>query len=279
MVVVPQRELEMSFSVQRIESRFNRSAVLAHLRQILPALEARASASSALSFGIPAIDRHLPGGGLSRDALHEFTAPAAIDMPAAFGFIAVLLGHTLLGEKGPALLALSGRDRVDFGQPYAHGLGGLGIPPGRLLLLETATDVQVLWAIEEALRLRAVSAVAGWLGGKLDLKASRRLQIAAEGSDAFLLLLRPPQADEPNAATTRWRVGAAPAARDRFGCFTRWRWRIALERCRNGRPGAWIVESSDPELSDAAHPFSLVRTLADPALLLGPEPQPLRRAG
>jgi protein ImuA len=187
----------MSFSVQRIESRFNRSAVLAHLRQILPALEARASASSALSFGIPAIDRHLPGGGLSRDALHEFTAPAAIDMPAAFGFIAVLLGHTLLGEKGPALLALSGRDRVDFGQPYAHGLGGLGIPPGRLLLLETATDVQVLWAIEEALRLRAVSAVAGWLGGKLDLKASRRLQIAAEGSDAFLLLLRPPQADEP----------------------------------------------------------------------------------
>jgi hypothetical protein len=98
----------MSFSVQRIESRFNRSAVLAHLRQILPALEARASASSALSFGIPAIDRHLPGGGLSRDALHEFTAPAAIDMPAAFGFIAVLLGHTLLGRRGRPSLPCTG---------------------------------------------------------------------------------------------------------------------------------------------------------------------------
>jgi protein ImuA len=273
-------EFAVSFSVQRIEPGLDRSAVLAHLRQILPVLEARPLARGTLSFAIPAIDHHLPGGGLACGALHEFTAPDAVDMPAAFGFMVALLGQTLAGKKkGPALLALSGRSRADFGQPYGYGLDKLGVPPARLLLLETETDVQVLWALEEALRLRAVAAVASWLGGKLDLKASRRLQIAAEGSDALLLLLRPPQADESNAAATRWRVSAAPAACDRFGCFERWRWRIDLERCRNGCPGAWIVELSERELSHAAHPFGLVGTLADPALPASAEPQALRRAG
>jgi protein ImuA len=264
-------------AVQRIDRDLGRAAVIARLRQILPALETR-SITEALPFGIPQIDTHLPTSGLSLGALHEFTAADTADMPAAFGFVAALAGRALSARKGSCLLALSRRALADYGEPYGHGLAELGLPPDRLLLLETATDVQVLWAVEEALRLRAISVVAGWLGSKLDLKASRRLQIAAEGSGALLLLLRPSEAEEANAATTRWRVSAVPAARDRFGCFTRWRWSIALERCRNGRPGAWIVESSDPELSHAAHPFGLVGTLADPALAPGAGEEPIRRA-
>jgi protein ImuA len=272
--------LAVSLSVQRIEPSLDRGAVVAQLRQLLPALQARASARDALPFGLPVIDTHLPAGGLARGALHELTGGDATDMPAAFGFVAALVGHALAAERqGQALLVLSARSLVEFGKPYAHGLAGLGLPPARLILLETASDVQVLWAVEEALRLRAVAAVVGWLGGKLDLKASRRLQIAGENSSALLLVLRPPQADESNSATTRWRVSAAPAARDRFACFERWRWRIALERCRNGRPGEWILELRDPELSHAAHPFGLVGSLADPALPASAKPRARRRAG
>jgi protein ImuA len=232
-----------------------------------------------LPFLIPEIDGHLPANGLALDALHEITAARPGDMPAAFGFVAALAGQALATRQGQGLFVLSRRALADYGAPYSHGLAELGLSPEHLLFLETKTDRDALWALEEALRLRAVAALAGWLGGKLDLKASRRLQIAAEGSGALLLLIRPPQADEPNASTTRWRVGAAPAGRDRFGCFERWRWAISLERCRNGRPGAWIVELRDLEYSHAAHPFSLVGTLADPALPSGAEESPIRRAG
>ncbi|HEX8166516.1 MAG TPA: ImuA protein [Beijerinckiaceae bacterium] len=301
------------------EPAADRAAVVAQLRRLLPA-EARTGAAS-LPFGVPAIDTHLPGGGLARGALHEVTAAEAAAVPAAFGFVAALMGHalraqeqaqplsspasrseaearkgdpcpggvlgplpgrlrrppgtTVVSQRSPesreALLVLS-RGAAGFGRPYGHGLVALGLSPGRLLLVEAESDVQVLWAVEEALRLRAVAAVAGWIGQKLDLKASRRLQAAAEGSGALLLVLRPPQAEEANAAATRWRVGAAPAARDRFGCMERWRWSLSLERCRNGRPGAWVVELSD------AHRFGLARPLAGPAVPESAELD-LRRAG
>jgi protein ImuA len=165
------------------------------------------------------------------------------------------------------------RGAAGFGRPYGHGLAALGLSPGRLLLVEAESDREALWAVEEALRLRAVAAVAGWIGQKLDLKASRRLQAAAEGAGTLLLMLRPPQAEEANAAATRWRVGAAPAARDRFGCFARWRWRLSLERCRNGRPGAWVVELSD------AHRFGLAGPLAHPALPRGAGADAVQCAG
>jgi protein ImuA len=248
------------------------AAIVAHLRRFLPAAEAR-SCASPLPFGVPNIDAYLPAGGLARGALHEVTATETAAMPSAFGFVAALLGHALKAEeRGQALLVLS-RGSADFGQPYGHGLSALGLSPDRLILVEAASDREALWAVEEALRLRAVAAVAGWIAQKLGLKASRRLQVAAEASGALLLVLRPPEAEEEDAATTRWRVGAASAVRDRFGCFERWRWRLSLERCRNGRPGAWVVELSD------AHRFGLSGPLAHPALLEGAGSDAVRRAG
>ena len=270
----------MSLPVQRINSAGDRHAVVERLRGLLPHLESRSGGM--VSLGVAEIDRHLPQGGLKAGLLHEFTATAAGDMPAAFGFVIALLGLAL-GAAGSGLLVLSRRSLAAFGMPYGHGLAGLGLSPERLLLVETASDPDALWAVEEALRLRAVGGLAAWIGTPIGLKASRRLQVAGEGSGAMLFILRPPEADEANAAATRWRIGAAPAARDRFGCFSGRRWQVALERCRNGRPGAWIVEFGGPEWSHGAHPFGLVGRLADAALprRAGPEPRPdpLRHAG
>ena len=79
--------------------------------------------------------------------------------------------------------------------------------------------------------------VAGAIAGSLDLTTSRRLNLAAAAHATPLVLLRAPAAAGTSAAATRWRIAAAPAARDRFGAFAGPRWRVALERCRNGRPG------------------------------------------
>ncbi len=148
----------------------------------------------------------------------------------------------------------------DYGRPYGRGFNSLGLDPARLILVETGHRTQTLWAMEEALRSAAPQAVAGMID-KLDLKTSQRLHLAATDAGLPLLLLRPPQTLESSAAATRWRIGTAEAARDRFGLFARPRWHLKLERCRNGRPGEWVVE-----YDHVAHRFSLVAAMADPAL-------------
>jgi protein ImuA len=174
------------------------------------------------------------------------------------------------GGREKILLILPAYGLRDYGRPYGHGLHALGLPPHRLILAETAHRKDTLWAIEEALHARAVAAVAGFID-QLDLKDSQRLQLAATDCGLPLFLLRPPPSQPSpacggglgggSAAATRWRVGAAPAARDRFGLITRARWRLSLERCRNGRTGEWMVE-----YDHVAHRFSLAAALADSAL-------------
>jgi protein ImuA len=146
------------------------------------------------------------------------------------------------------------------GRLHGHGLRTLGLDPTRVILVETAHRRDTLWAMEETLRSRVPLAVAGLID-KLDLKLSQRLQLAAVDAGLPLLLLRPAPTLESSAAATRWRIGTAKAARDRFGLFARARWHLTLERCRNGRPGEWMVE-----YDHVAHRFSLAAALADPAL-------------
>ena len=287
----------------------DRAAIVDELRGLLPRMESGAP-PRALPFGLPALDAHLPQGGLTLGALHEVAPAAPGDVPAAFGFLVALLArHPLrppvFGKDGvptnkPVLFVASARALADHGRPYGHGLHRLGLDPARLILVETQTAKQALWAMEEAVRSAVPAAVGGAIE-KLDLKTSQRLQLAAGGAGLPLFLLRPAHTQkaeaqkagaqkagaqkasvqeagvqEASAAATRWRIGAAEAARDRFGLVVRTRWHARLERCRNGRPGEWLVE-----FDHAAFRFSLAAALAGPALSRRPDAQPanLRRAG
>jgi protein ImuA len=248
--------------LDRVPDR-NRAAVVDELRRLLPRLESIAPAPRALPFGLAALDAHLPHGGLARSALHE-VAPATFgDTPAAFGFLAALLarfGADPARHQRPVLFVTSPRALADHGRPHGHGLQRLGLDPARLILVETRNDAQALWAIEEALRSRVPAAVGGAIA-RLDLRTSQRLHLTAGEAGLPLVLLRPDRADDASAAATRWRIGAAEAARDRFGLVTGTRWRARLVRCRNGRFGTWLVE-----FDHAAYRFSLAAPLADPAL-------------
>jgi len=143
------------------------------------------------------------------------------------------------------------------GRLHGHGLSALGLDPGRLILVETAHRKETLWAMEEAVRSAAPAAVVGVID-TLDLKLSQRLHLAATEAGLPVFLLRPAPTLESSAAATRWRIGTAKATRDRFGLVTQPRWHLQLDRCRNGRPGQWVVE-----YDHVAHRFSLAAALAD----------------
>lgn len=237
----------------------NRALVMEELRRLLPGI---GKGHQTLPFGLAAVDAYLPEGGLVCGALHE-VVPEPQATPAAFGFIVAILARFSLPPHGGGqkiIFIMPAYGLREYGRPHGHGFNSLGLDPACLILVETAHRQQTLWAVEEALRSAAPAAVAGVID-KLDLKTSQRLHLAATSAGLPLLLLRPAQTLESSAAATRWRVGTVEAPRDRFGLVTRSRWHLTLERCRNGRPGEWIVE-----YDHVTHRFSLATTLADPAL-------------
>src|SRR5262249_22660992 len=100
--------------------------------------------------------------------------------------------------------------------------------PERLLIIRCRNSEELLFAFEESLKSKVLSAVSGEIG-ELDFALSRRLQLAAAESGTSLILLRPARfGAEPSAAATRWRARACPGG-----------WSLALFRCRGGRPGHW----------------------------------------
>lgn len=230
----------------------DRAGVLADLRARIRRIEgAGGEGGRILPFGIDAVDGHLPDGGLPLGCLH---AVVAEDPGAGTGFAAALLAR-LATPRTPALWILRGRDL------YAPGLAAYGLTPDRLVAVRAVRPVDALWAMEEALRCSALSAVLGELEG-LDLTASRRLQLAAESSGVTGFLLdvsagsgasggRNRLAGGLSAAVTRWRLDAAPSLDGEEDAAPRpaggppglgkARWSVALERCRGGRPGHWTL--------------------------------------
>ena len=195
--------------------------------------------------GVEAIDGALPEAGLDHDGLHDIAPETCADMAAAAGFALALLacrqetaGHTILWCRQK--LAAS-----EAGALYARGLTPFGVAPGTLLVVTARTAADVLWAMEEGLRTGGLAAVIGELSPPDELfAATRRLSLAAAGGRTPGILLLAGRHAQPTAALSRWAVAAAPSAADPLdpigpGCP---RWRIALRRCRGGRPGAWTVE-------------------------------------
>jgi protein ImuA len=272
-------------------------SALAELRERVRRIERPlATAHGVVPFGVTAIDRVLPGGGLARGAVHEIAGAGGEeeDCALAAAFAAGILGRLAAAGNGIVLWCLK---RPDL---YGPGLAAHGLDPGRLVLARTGRDAEILWAAEEGLRAAGVAAVVGEVG-TLPAVASRRLQLAAERSGITLFLLRrwrdakeaARERDLPNAAATRWRITALPSAPapEHSGAIVlppaiggrgffkghwvgRPRWRVELVRCRGGEPACWEVEAAD-----ATGHVSLVSALADRPTAARSDFEKIRRAG
>jgi protein ImuA len=247
--------------------RDHRAVVIDELRRILPRIE---GVHKSLPFGLAILDSHLPDSGLTCGALHEIVPETGGATAAGLGFIAATLSRL---PKPRLLVCITpAYGRRPYGRLHGHGLNALGLDPSRLILVETTDRKETLWAIEEAMHSLAPAAVIGAID-KLDLRTSQRLQLAASDAGLPLFLLRPAPTLESSAAATRWRIGTAEAARDRFGLIVRPRWHLHLERCRNGRPGQWVVE-----YDHVAHRFSFSAAVADPSHAGSASEEQLREA-
>lgn len=216
-------------------------AVIADLRSRIAAIEGVGHRHAAVPFGIGTIDGQLPGGGLLTGALHEVAGSTALcDDASATIFLAGILARI----EGPVFWCLRWRDL------FAPALDLAGLHPDRVIHVEAGSDTNVLLAMEECLRHPGLAGVVGEVA-KISTTASKRLQLAAEGSGvtAFVFRRASPLDSmvEGTAAVTRWRVLAAPSAPLGIPSLGRPRWDVQLERVRGGEPKSWIVEACDAQ--------------------------------
>jgi protein ImuA len=218
------------------QKKQDRRALIAAARRQIGAFEAPARAR--LKLGAEEIEACLKGG-LETSALHEVAAADHRALPAAQGFLLSLA--RIAAPKGVIVWPME-RRAGEFGAPYAPGLKAFGLDPAAILFIRCRTREETLWTMEEALRIGGIGAVVGTRPPRMDLTASRRLQLAAETSGTPIFLLRTYKDDEHSAAATRWRVKPMRAAKDGHGFLSSPRWHVTLERTRGGRTGEWVVE-------------------------------------
>jgi protein ImuA len=217
--------------------------MLEQLRQRLRALEKPSlleGDAGLLPFGLEPIDTTL-GGGLACGALHEIAAAGEAHLAAATGFVLGLAAQ----KRARVCWIAEDMALAESGALYGGGLDLFGLAPERLLAVAAARHRDLLWAMEEALRCRAVGAVIGeWRHGVIDAVAVRRLSLAAAQSGALALVLRAAPAADASTAATRWIVGAAPSAATMHGPGAP-RFAAQLIRNRRGPLGSWILQWSN----------------------------------
>jgi hypothetical protein len=171
------------------------------------------SGASTLPAGLPtghaALDHCLPGGGWPRQGLIEILSDqrgigeVRLLLPA---LAALCRDESATADVYPpprpahAESAMLPHERGSGGwiawvsppyRPYAPSLAGWGIDVARMLVVNGAGATE--WAMDQALRSEACSAVLGWANPR-DPHSLRRLQLAAEASRSLAVLYRPLQA-------------------------------------------------------------------------------------
>ena len=147
--------------------------------------------------------------------------------------------------RGKVLWCLT---RLDL---FAPALAQAGLNSDRVIYLEGGDEKTILASFEEGLRHGGLGAVVAEVA-RLLMTASRRLQLAAEGSGTIGIALRRWRCQteasdfgQPTAAATRWRISALPSTPLPVQGVGRPRWLVELIRCRAGESADFELEACD----------------------------------
>lgn len=167
----------------------------------------------AAGMAVAGLERAFPAGLPA--SLHVLEAKTAKDAASVSAVALALVRHTAPRQSQRTVVWITqGLAATEGGRPYGPGLLEQGHDPARFLFVEARRPVDALWAMEECLRSRAVSAVVAELYDRktLDLTATRRLALRSERAEAPAFIVSQCTLGEAAlAARSRWQVAAAPS--------------------------------------------------------------------
>lgn len=216
-------------------------AIIEQLQQQIEKLQGNQinSADYACKLGLGAMETAFPGKVFMKGAVHELISKSTEQATCTSGFISVILGK-LIQNNGYCLWI----SHVPRRSIFPNALKVFGIDPERILFVDAAKTKDALWAIEEALKCDALTAVVGEIS-ELSFNDSRRLQLAVEKSQVTGFIHRfKPKTENAVACVSRWRITPMVSEKtDKPGVgFSRWY--VELLKVRNGKPNNWQVQWS-----------------------------------
>ena len=220
--------------------RLDNSLLVNQLRRDIMRLEGfRPASSDALCIdGLRLIEATFPNAVFPKGAVHEFLTFKPEHVAATAGFAAGILSK-LMNADGVCLW-ISTKRKI-----FPRSFKAFNVLPGNIVFVNAGHDRHTLWAVEEALKCKAVATVIAEVP-ELTFMQSRRLQLAVEKSNVTGFVLR---TDARKLCTTtcvaRWEVKPiASHLDDGMPGVGFPRWSVSLLKVRNGKTGSWIVEWS-----------------------------------
>jgi protein ImuA len=214
-----------------------RAEILAELQSEILRLQGyKPFGNSVVDVGLGPIKDAFPNGSFPLGAVHEFISSKTEDFASTCGFLSALVA-SLLESKGTALWISSNRTL------FPPALKLFGVQPERCIFIDLQKERDVVWAMDEALKCGALSAVVGEVQD-ITFTASRRLQLAVEQSQVTGFVLRKsPGKVNTTACISRWKITALPGVIvDELPGIGLPTWRVELLRMRNGKVGSWDVK-------------------------------------
>lgn len=197
------------------------------------------ASSVGVDAGLGPLKHAFPDSSFPLGAIHEFLSDSAEATAATSGFLSGLLS-TLMGSDG-TLLWISSSRRL-----FPPGLKSFGIQPDQIIFIDLQKEKDVIWAMEEALKCGALTAVVGETQ-EISFTTSRRLQLAVEQSKVTGFVLRSnPRLMNTTACVSRWKITPLPSvSADDLPGIGFPQWKVELLRIRNGLPGVWGIKWED----------------------------------
>ena len=225
-----------------------------------PTAETLPEEARSRALGVAAVDAAL-GGGLPCAALHELSA-TPLHLGAAAGF-ALMLAALAREPAKETLWITTDFGSLETGALYGPGLDQLGLDTERLLIARVTRPVDALFAMEEALKCRALATVVAEFS---DAPTSRRRggfrsrRATAARSACCSATSR---ATAPSVARTRWQVAPAPSVPDEFGGLGRTAFALTLTRNRRGPCGTFTLTWDHHEHAFAALSLGVAAAASD----------------
>lgn len=165
--------------------------------------------------------------------------PDTVTDGAAIGYMLSRLPKT----DAPVLWVQDRLSRRESGRPCLAGIG----TQRPIIMVDLSRAADVLWAMEDGLRCRALAAVIGEIWGDppiLDFTATKRLAMRSEAAHVPCWLIRRAAAENLSAARDRWRAASRPSATNPHDAMAPGlpRWSLDLFRSRRMKPDQWVVE-------------------------------------
>lgn len=253
------------------QNTLGKVAKLHSLRIAIAQLDPAIQGPAVLQPGLPNAEPEAAPTEFPAGWLHELWAPHQRDHTTAMAWAL----SSIPSDEKPFLWVTNPDLLREQGVPYGHGIKGLAINPDQFVLVKASSQADSLWALEEAIKSGAFTAVIGELSD-IDLTSSRRLSLAVQAHEARCLLLMRSEMSPQSVAYSRWRIEAHPSRKDAGKTEADWAGRPCLQALLHKHRGGELPRKTLLEWQDAHHRFHMVSSVVDQPL--GPDTDPRQTA-